>query len=174
VHLYFKCRLSYGARWQVGDRCPNLIPTEQERARFALKGPTFAVNHTNYQSNFALVTPYESLAEMWSSFNTDYLNADFPRLIIRMEDTIFYPRQVLELVANCSGMPLRQPFEYSAHRGKRESDTDLVTAMMKYGNDAGRVYSNLTREEKRYLQTALDPQLMQLLHYRPLQEEEIR
>jgi len=131
------------------------------------------LNATNFQADYRYLTHYRSLADLWSSWNGDYLHADFPRLMIRMEDTVFYPEKVMRLVAECSGMEMREPFEYMTNRGKGESDTTLVTAMVKYGNDEGRISQNLTLAEKRYLQTALDPLLMRLLHYRPIREEDL-
>jgi len=110
---------------------------------------------------------------MWSKWNRDYLDADFPRLLIRMEDTIFYPKQVLSIIANCTGMELRHPFQYTTDKGKAESKTTLVTAMVKYGSEAGRIHPNLTRAEREYLRTAFDPELMRLLHYRPIRQAEI-
>lgn len=68
-------------------------------------------------------------------------------------------------IGNCSGMPIRDDFYYVSEKGKQESSSDLLHAMIKYGTNVGRVSSNLTSEERLYLQTALDPQLMKLLNY---------
>ena len=69
-------------------------------------------------------------------------------------------------------MPLREPFRYVAEKGKGGSSTNLVTAMIKYGTKAGRIPPNLTREEKIYLHTALDPRLIKLMHYPPINFDE--
>ena len=77
-----QCRNSYGAHWNmVGGRCPNLIPTTSERAELGLSEDvqTFVVDHTNSQARFRYHTPYESMAHMWSSWYSDYLDASFPR-----------------------------------------------------------------------------------------------
>ena len=71
-------------------------------------------------------------------------------------------------------MPLREPFRYVAEKGKGGSSTNLATAMIKYGTKVGRIPPNLTREEKVYLQTALDPRLMELLHYPQITADEDR
>ncbi|GKY96175.1 hypothetical protein MPSEU_000577300 [Mayamaea pseudoterrestris] len=162
------CRSSYGAKWRmVGQRCPNLIPTDAERQVLGWSDDvrTFAVDHSNLQARFRYHTPYDSLADMWSTWYGDYLEAKFPRLFVRMEDMIFFPKQVMKIIGDCSGMPIRERFHYVKEQGKDKSSTDLVTAMIKYGTKDGRIPTNLTREEREYLRTALDPKLMQLLHY---------
>lgn len=75
-------------------------------------------------------------------------------------------------IGNCSGMPIREKFHYVSEKGKGGSSTNLVTAMIKYGTTEGRIPPSLTREEKEYLQTALDPRLMELLHYPPVSIDE--
>jgi len=170
-----QCKSPYDARWKRGlqSRCPNILPTREE-----LKEPyyrdltTYDVNTTNYQAGYNYLTHYKSLPDLWSSWNGDYLHADFPRLIIRMEDTVFYPERVMRMISECSGMPIKEPFQYMTKKGKGESDTNLVTAMVKYGSDRGRVSGDVTARELRYLQTALDPVLMKLLRYRPIRDED--
>lgn len=178
----------------MNGRCPNLIPTPEERMLLEeivqkannLRPPpfstsTYEVRHTNYQSYFQFATKYQSLADMWSSFNGDYYYngngtaslPSFPRLVVRMEDTIFYAEELMEIIANCTGLRLRQPFEYVAGGGKDESTTTLATAMRQYGTDEGRIHPDLTREERLYLRTALNPELMRMLRYRPIRDEEI-
>ena len=62
-------------------------------------------------------------------------------------------------------MPLRNPFHYLVEQGKPESHTELISAMIKYGSSTGRIPNSLTAEEKKYLQSALDPNLMNMFHY---------
>lgn len=74
------CTAHYGASWPVIDhRCPNLIPTPKEIAAKPELGATFIVDHKNYQAGYRFHTPYESLAQMYSSWYSDYFNASFPR-----------------------------------------------------------------------------------------------
>ena len=105
---------------------------------------------------------------MWSTFHLDYIKATFPRLMVRAEDLIFHPRRLIEIIANCSGMSLKHgTFQYVAESTKQATDTTLLSAMMKYGTAEGRFFrpGTITREETQYLQTALNPELMQLFHY---------
>ena len=68
-------------------------------------------------------------------------------------------------------MPLKRDgegedgFHYYAQKSKKGSGTNWLQAMEKYGREKGRFPGTITSEEKRYLQTALSPTLMKLLHY---------
>lgn len=68
-------------------------------------------------------------------------------------------------IGNCSGMPIQEDFDFLVKQGKDASDTNLVTAMIKYGKGDGRIPMNLTQDERKYLRTVLDPTLMRRLHY---------
>ena len=69
-------------------------------------------------------------------------------------------------IAECSGRPLHDPFEYVTNNAKGTySSTTLVDAMMKYGSRAGRLSTKLSKQETDYLIDTLDPSLMRLLHY---------
>lgn len=182
-----QCRKHYDARWQNGlpNRCPNFIPTEKERRLLKLGGPHQNVSHYQvvtsiHQTYYKLNRTYESLAEVWSTFNREYWQADFPRLMVRTEDLIFYPKQVMQIISECSGMPLQSnhrvnassdsssssnPFDYIIPPSKPDSSTDWISAMAKYGSTVGRISDHITPEEHEYLQSALDAQLMKALHY---------
>ena len=76
------CTARYGAKWRsINKRCPNLIPTPEERRQYPDLGSTFVVNHTNYQAGYRFHTFYDSLAQMYSSWYNDYMNASFPRYV---------------------------------------------------------------------------------------------
>ena len=174
--IWSQCRKKYDARWQPGlrGRCPNFIPTKKERAQLNLTNTTltYEVYSNPRQAYHRYITKYESLAELWTIFNEEYLYADFPRLMIRAEDTYFYPKQLMELISDCSGVPLKRDapenkdgFHYMAQKSKEDSTTNWLQAMETYGREQGRFSSTLTAVEKQYLQHALSPTLMRLLHY---------
>jgi hypothetical protein len=50
-----------------------------------------------------IVRKYKSLAHVWSEWYREYLDADFPRLIVRFEDLIFHAPAVLEQIRECVG-----------------------------------------------------------------------
>lgn len=170
------CKSSYNAEWQRGyqGRCPNLVPTAQERhlPEFANVTTTFPVAvslRAHYYYDY-----YTSLADLWSQWNQQYIEAEFPRILIRFEDTLFHAEQVMYEIKQCLGLldpsnqtdaPQEIPFEYFLDKSKKSPTTaDFATALSKYGRASGR-YDSITEEDRAYLQTALDPRLMQLFHY---------
>jgi hypothetical protein len=75
-------------------------------------------------------------------------------------------------IGNCTGMPIRETFRHVSEGSKSGSNTSLVTAMIKYGTKQGRLPTSLTDDEKKYLQTVLNPTFMRLLHYPPIPMDE--
>ena len=75
------CKAEYNAEWTsgVGKRCPNLIPTAQDRQVLNLgNATTFPVDvivRMKYRDH------YESLAGLWSEWNRLWLEYSRPRLV---------------------------------------------------------------------------------------------
>ncbi|GKY92161.1 hypothetical protein MPSEU_000187400 [Mayamaea pseudoterrestris] len=158
------CKSHYKARWLKGldRRCPNLVPNSDESKMNRLRNAaTFRVtlNRTFYMEE------YDSLADMWSEWYKLYVNATFPRLIIRFEDTLFHADQVMESIMDCIGRPLqkrvRNHLDASKHHGK---STDFLEALAKYGRADGRD-AGLQAQDRVYAQTALDQEVMRMFHY---------
>lgn len=173
-----QCANSYGAQWVRGinGRCPNILPNDHDRndPNFHISTTTFQVNATSQHSyHNSWFTQYSSLAELWSQWNKPYIDAKFPRLIMRMEDFIYYPELMLNIISNCTGAPTRKPYSYLTGNGKQASETSLIHAMVKYGSERGRIPNTLSADELRYLQTELDPEMMELFHYRAIGEDDI-
>jgi len=108
------------------------------------------------------------LADYWSEWNREFVDAKFPRLIIRFEDTLFHAEKVMELVVECvTGRPMEHPFRYHLAASKTHGNpADFVTALANYGTERGR-YDGLAREDREYVREggALDPRLMEMFHY---------
>lgn len=124
----------------LNGRCPNLIPTQQEidvrRENSTNRNATvtFAVTAGGPQCHHKCRTEYESLADMWSKWNGEYLHTDIPRLKIRMEDMIFCPHQVMAAITECIGVNIADDnLAIHSGRSKDMSNTTLLTAMQKYG-----------------------------------------
>lgn len=117
---------------------------------------------------------YDSLAHYWSKWVREYYEADFPRLIVRFEDLQFHPKEMLEMIRTCVGaVPKKKhdgKFQYVTQSGKTEerghkpSQTNLISAMIKYGTDKKRFLS-LTKADLEFAKEAVDSELMQLLQY---------
>jgi hypothetical protein len=158
------CRHPYATRWRHGDHhCPNLVPSDSDRAHYKNLQETFGVT-VKFDSNSSV--HFDSLAELWSTWYNEYLEADYPILIIRFEDLVFRPVSVMEKVAECMGGVVNQPFSYRLRTSKSHgSGTDFVKAVIKTGDAVGRA-NNMTAADLEYARQHLDEGLMSRLHYR--------
>ena len=122
------CKSRYSAHWYhiVPDHCPNFIANNVEREWFFKKRPVvrkryegdpWKIDNVIEKANYTLdknVIPlwvryhsenwnHESLAHMWTDWYKDYYDADFPRLMIRLEDLVYYPHETLRQICECGG-----------------------------------------------------------------------
>lgn len=90
------CRHPYEAHWrELPDHCPNLVPTTPQEVRDLNGDKTYRVK-VKFNPN---ITYYDSFADLWSKWYRDWLDVDFPRLMIRFEDLLFHTESVVgELV----------------------------------------------------------------------------
>lgn len=120
------CRVRYSAHWfhVVPDHCPNFIANEVEKEWFHkplqvvkkhFHNDVWLVDNLK-KANFTLdkkVVPlwvkyhsenrqHESLAHMWTDWYKDYYDADYPRLMVRLEDLVFYPHETLKQICECA------------------------------------------------------------------------
>jgi hypothetical protein len=123
---------------------------------------------------------YDSLADMWSDYYQQYLNADFPRIIVRYEDFLFHREAVLEQIAQCittagASTPkqnkaspervLQEPGKYRLSAAKEHGrSSDFITAVLKYGTNRGR-YAGMDTQDMRYAVKALKPDLLRQFNY---------
>ena len=86
---------------------------------------------------------FDSLIHFWAQWYKEYLEADYPRLLVRFEDLQFHAKEVIDIVCQCAGAVPRNEdtvFRYvvdSAKWGPAHSDrtSNMVTTMIKYGTD---------------------------------------
>ena len=183
----------------VPDHCPNLIPNNVEREWFDKTRPyvreyfhrdPWLVDNVMDKAGFTLdskVVPvrvryknenafHDSLAHFWKEWNQEYYNAwdgnsTFPRLMIRLEDLVFFPQQILTTICNCVGGKLSEPLTLKGDTSKfggenvhGSNKTDLRAAMISH------VYMNrtkgMTREDIQYASKVLkDSQVRKALGY---------
>lgn len=121
--------------------------------------PAFA----DYEKKFPI--RYDSLVHVWNEWNREYLEADFPRLMVRFEDQLFHGEKVMQLISNCSGIPLHQPYVYQWRESKMHgASSNLVSALSKYGNSRGR-HTPFDVKDLEYAKSVLDPSLMEIFGY---------
>jgi len=139
------------------------VPSLKERQSNGFEFETFVVTREAKTSHPREV--YKSLADMWSEWYQAYLDSDFPRLIIRFEDTLFHAEKVMQLVTECLGQPLDVPFQYHLGASKTHGNSNgFKDALSIYGRAEGR-YNGLTSEDNVYASTAINSSLLELFHY---------
>ena len=157
------CKSPYKAHWIRGEtgHCPNLVPDENEKNLDKYQGvKTFEVT-----VNRAYDETYDSLADMWSDYYGGYMRAGIPRLVIRFEDTLFHAEKVMDLVSECLGVPMKEPFRYQLDASKEHGNpADFATALAKYGRAEGRD-GGMKELDKEYATVALSGDLMQKFYY---------
>jgi len=104
---------------------------------------------------------------MWSDWYTQYLNADYPRLIIRFEDTLYRLPEVIDKVRECIGMGKKEdPFVYHISSPKvHGAPTDYVRGLAKYVSTDNR-HRGLNADDRVYAREALNPELLRIFNYK--------
>lgn len=157
------CRHAYTIRWNHTKRkCPNLIEgtNTSTRARF---GPGR--------------TEHESIIHMWNDWYGGYYhNKTYPRLMVRFEDTIFYPKEVSEQICSCVGGVLMPPkeddgiFHYvidSAVNGKGHGSADkrngLLDGWIKYGRKSRP--GTFTKKDLDFIEKYADKEILETMRW---------
>lgn len=176
------CRHSYGAEWPHDpEHCPNLVPNEVDRQLLATghrrRHPVAGAATVNVTVTYAeFDRQHASLVEFWNDWYRAYVQASFPRLIVRFEDVVFHPKLITKTICECAGgqvNPDDRPFTFIVDSAKKGSahgkeKTSYVDALVKYGSEAGR-YTGFDAADLEYARQHLDPDLMRLFgyHYPP-------
>jgi hypothetical protein len=102
---------------------------------------------------------------LWNEWNQEYLQADFPRLLIRFEDQLFHGEKVMQLISNCSGIPLKEPYIYQWSESKLHGkSSNLISAISKYGKRQ-RMKVSWTKPDLEFAKAYLDPTLLRVFGY---------
>ena len=170
------CRHEYAIEWPhskkgAADRhCPNFVPNDidfaiDESLRNASSVPVL-VKYAEFERK------HDSLIHHWNDYYGGYYKQNrFPRVIVRFEDLIFHPKQVIQAVCECAGGELKHEhdgtgFQYIVQSAKKteghgKEKTGYVDAMIRYGSDKFRWKSGgMTDEDRRFVAETLDRDLM--------------
>lgn len=169
------CRHPYAARWvHDEDHCPDLVPTAKDKARHAELANRESVPVViGYPHKHVL---FDSLAHLWSQWYQEYVDVDYPRLIIRFEDLIFHPKQVISTVCACAGAePKEDVFSYVVGEAKwgssvHKGSSNMISAMIQYGSDEHR-FKSLTYDDLKYANEHISPELLRMFQYPPIPED---
>lgn len=147
------CRHSYAANWpHFENHCPNLVPITPEEKKKLKNDETFKVNIRYRATN---ITHHDSLADLWNTWYGDWLDADFPRLIVRFEDLLLHAEKVVGQICECGGGKLNSDkpgveFKYSVDSAKKgtahKGSNGLVKSITKYSDKNNRLKSFSTQD----------------------------
>jgi hypothetical protein len=166
--------LSSAAHWVHREKhCPNLRPTEEDIQQFPRqKNQSLVPVHVSYSKDLRM--NHKSLAHFWNDWYQLYFNNTFPRIIVRFEDLLFHGQEVTERLCACGGGVTREDrpggFKHvsesaklgTAAHGKHK--TDLVGALIKYGNDDHRI-DLMTSEDLQAAEKIFDAYMMDAFGY---------
>ena len=158
--LLSMCRHPYAARWVYDpEHCPNVINYQSKKASNV---------YVFYKTD---MVSYKSLPEMWNKWYQDYLAVDFPRVLVRFEDLLFFGKEVTETLCACGGgVPRREKFVHIQNSAKLGTNahgfhkTGLVQALIQYGHARNRTMG-MSAEDIDYTKKYFDEKLMEMFNY---------
>ena len=162
------CRHGYAANWRHFEgHCPNLIPITPDEQEKLNNETTVKVNIHYRDTN---ITHHDSLADLWNTWYGDWIDVDFPRLILRFEDLLFHAEYVLKQVCECAGGQVYNisDFKYSVGSAKtgvaHKGSNGLVKSMAKYSNRTKRL-KTFTEKDLSYAIKTLRNDIMDSFAY---------
>lgn len=191
------CRHRYAAHWFHRPRhCPNLVANwmdldfleyaesgeYKEMSNYHHNDPWLidnVMNTANFTADQVIIplyvkyksetTNHKSLAHLWNDWYNEYIQGDFPRLIVRFEDLLFFGKEVTEQACKCAGGELYPNFKHigvSAKQGDIHGNkkTSLVEALIRYGHRQN-VTMGMSKEDILYAKKAFDGELMKIFSY---------
>lgn len=156
------CRNKYVARFPQGDHCPYLVSKKSPQ-----KG-----NEVTVRYDPEIMYTFDSLPDFWQTYNEQYYNAKYPRLIVRFEDIIYHPKEVTKQVCECAGGKLKKgPFQYDTDGVKKvysSNATDWIGAVIKYSTLDNRL-KGFQKEDLVHAKKFIDPKLLKAFQYHDIQ-----
>ena len=160
------CNIAYTARWAHYEGhteiCPHLLHTRtKDKISLKVKLAEQWLQH-------------DTLAHLWNDWYSQYSkDANFPFIMVRLEDLILRPYDSTKLICECAGgkIPPATHFTYAVEsakfgpgHGPKEERTGLVKAWQKYGKpmDVKAGFSDLDWMASKEF---LDADLMQIMQY---------
>jgi hypothetical protein len=164
------CKHPYTAKWAHSKRhCPSFVFKSNEQ-RGKKEGDIIDVKVKYREWAY-----FDSMAHYWSQWYEEYLNADYPRLMVRFEDLQYHAREMVDVICQCAGAVPRSEtgaFTYVVDsaksfgpgHGAKKKRTNLISAMIKYGSDEHRL-DGMTKEDLEYASKHLSQDMMSLFDY---------
>lgn len=170
------CRHPYAATWRHTQKhCPNLVANDSdEEVGIHGRGPDKTIEVSiRYNGNKDGTTHHNSLADLWNDWYGAYYEAEYPRLIVRYEDLLFYPEFVLTKTCQCAGGKIKsENFRFQKNPAKggaaHEGSSGMAEAVVKYGKAANR-FVGFDAKDKSYVANHLRRDLLEEFKYSPIQ-----
>ncbi len=172
------CRHPYSAFWKHSlEHCPNLVPNEVDVSLGFIQDKEHkeALTQNGIPVTIRYAPPrkvtHNNLAEAWNTWYGDYINAHYPRLIVRFEDLLFNTETVITQACHCFGGQLKDEYNFNYHVDSAKPDigahhggSGLTEALLKYSNANKRVKS-FTKDDLDFANKVLNKTMMDLFHY---------
>ncbi len=190
------CRNPYGAKWLPSSySCLNLDEEYDKfnsnshhgktnnirlRKRSSMSRMKFAVPEKKKIRNKGGVTvdyqggktmKYASLVDMWNNYYNDYLNATFPRLIVRYEDVLLHSNEIIPEICECIGGTIHNNEkginlirESAKDEGIFGKTSNLVDSLIRYGDVELRT-AHLSHGDMLFAKDHVNMDLMKQFHY---------
>jgi hypothetical protein len=114
---------------------------------------------------------WPSLLHLWNDWYREYFYSELPFLMVRFEDLIWQPQEVVRAIQHCSGATAAAPnFVYVVDQSKWEHvrqygpQSNRITAMMKHGNPRRRI-RNWSARDVEMSKAIVDDELLGLFGY---------
>ncbi|KAG7344337.1 hypothetical protein IV203_022345 [Nitzschia inconspicua] len=113
------------------------------------------------------IRQYKSLLHLWNDFYRQYYDADFPRLFVRFEDTIFLLPRVLETIKQCVNgySKTNTTKQYLTNSKSHGGRTNLWSALRKNSDKNTRLQIVSSPSEREFVRSEIDSTLMKAFHY---------
>jgi len=167
------CKNSYAAKWpHKRDNCPHLKQGQRDTAPWNPVTVTYAEDRKDH---------HISAGHLWNDWYSYYLEGpkrrgggdDFPYVVVRMEDLIFYPQETTRTICECAGGKIRddQPFQLITDSAKGDSkghdaSTGIYEAWIKYSQPNTKERYGFTDIDYRSALKALNGTLMESFGYK--------
>jgi hypothetical protein len=168
--LHSMCKHHYTARWMpsLDGHCPDFSHHQNLKA---------TVTYSDFKRE------HESILHHWNDYYNEYVNADFPRLLVRYEDLLFHPKELTKTVCECAGGSMKRngTFKYIVDSAKKGAGahgaegtrTGYVDAIIKYGSEEKRYSKYVAKQDLEYIRDHVDANLMSLLKYPPADPDKL-
>jgi hypothetical protein len=177
------CKNEYAMEWthtnpnevtNVDEQhCPNFVPNNIDYDQDESLYTNSTVPVTIHYAKFDRI--HDSMIDHWNDYYREYFHQTrFPRVMVRFEDLIFHPKQVIQAVCECAGGAIKNDNEFQyivdsakITEGHGNDKTGYVDAIIRYGNGGFPRWNSggMTDSDRKYVIERLDPEMMKFFGY---------